>query len=170
MLEKFHICDDLDFCLSQLDHKFRLAVAISREYSHNSRLTLACHYHCFEKSEIIYEYALKFLVRRNFPYFNELNRFIQMASSSGLIEKWRSTNQNPFDYKEMFFGYLTFDYFLGIVILGSILWILLIVFIFVERIVHTKNREPNPSQFWVIFEMVIDPDRHFMLDNKYFGQ
>lgn len=170
MLEKFYVYDNLEFCLSQLDHNSRLAVAISREHSQNSRLLLAHDYHCFGKSNIIYEYALKFLVRKNFQYFNDLNRFIQMASSSGLIEKWRSKTQNRFDYTDSFFGYLTFEYFLGIVILGSILWILLIIFLFIERIVHAKNRKPNPTRFWIIFEMVIDPDRHFMLENKYFVQ
>ena len=65
-----------------------MAVAISREHVRNSRLKLDTY--CFKKLEDIYHYELKFLVRKDFPYLNELNEFIRMAGATGLIEKWHS--------------------------------------------------------------------------------
>lgn len=168
MLERFKICNNLDACLNQLDQNSKLAIAISYEHSQNSlSISSQSSYHCFSKSEIIYEYALKFLVRKNFPHLRELNEFIQRASASGLIEKWRLKNQYRNNHPNDMFGYLTFEHFLGIVILGCFLWILFIIFLFIERFVYTKNRTTNPLRFWVFIEMVIDPHRHFMLETNY---
>lgn len=48
-----------------------------------------CQLRCFD--EVIYEYVLKFLIRRDFAFMKELNKFIQIASASGLIKKWYKT-------------------------------------------------------------------------------
>lgn len=74
-------------CLSQLHQNSKLAVAISREHAYASRLPSQLY--CFDKEHIIYNYALTFLVRKDFRYLNELNRFVRAASAGGLIEKWQ---------------------------------------------------------------------------------
>lgn len=87
-LAKFKICEDLNVCLKQLNQNQQLAIAISREHVRNSHSNL--HVFCFEQSDMIYDYALKFLVRKDFPYLNEFNEFIRMTSARGLIKKWHS--------------------------------------------------------------------------------
>lgn len=154
--------------MGELNQNTKLAVAISHEHSQNSHLIIAHGgYYCFSKSEIIHDYALKFLLRKEFPYIKELNEFIQRTSASGLIEKWRLKNQYRFIHSIDTFAYLTFGHFFGIMILGFFLWTFLIVFLFIERYVFTKNQIANPSRFGVLTEMVIDPHRHFMLETKY---
>lgn len=167
MLAKFTVCNSLDVCLNKITCNSKLAIAISHAHSRHSRLIMMHQYYCFDNSEIIHEYAVKFLVRKEFPYLKELNHFIQMTSSSGLIEKWRSEKLNRSTYKNGILDYLTFDHFVAFIILGILLWVCLIIFLFIERLVYPKCRENNPSKFWIIIEIIIDSHRHFMLENKY---
>ena len=166
MIEKFQICEDFDFCLGQLDKNAKLAVAISRERALSSRSELSSRF-CFEHPQTIYEYPMTFLVRRNFSHLNELNQFIQMASAGGLIKKWHANSHiQTLTSKENTFGNLTLNHYYGCIIIWSIIVLINIFILLLERLVHKKVRLSNPSQFWIIIEMLIDPDRHFWLENK----
>lgn len=165
MLDKFQFCDDINLCLSQLDQNSKLAVTISRERTLNFKSSSKF---CFEYPETIYEYPITFPVRRHFPYLKELNKFIQMASASGLIWKWRVDNQIQTDYttKENTYQHLTLGNYYGFFIILCIILLIDLAILLLEIFAHKKARMPNPSRFWIIVEMIIDSDRHFWLENK----
>lgn len=168
MIDKFKICEDINVCLGQLDQNSRLAVAISRERDLNSIIETSSEF-CFEKSETIHEYPMTLFVRRDFLYLENLNRFIQMASECGLIEKWHIDSQIQSHYKsnENIYKHLTLDNFRGIYIIWCIILLIDFFVLLLERFIHRKARMPNPSRFWIIVEMFIDSDRHFWVENKW---
>lgn len=168
MLENFQVCDDIHLCLDKLEQNQKLAVAV-REHDLNSHLQLSSQFG-FVKAKTIYDYPLTFFVQRNFSHFKELNRFIQMASANGLIEKWRVDSQIRQRYIGNENGYrnLTMKHVGGFSIIWCIILILDCFVLLLERCIHKKVRGPNPSQFWIIGEMIIDADRHFWLENKRF--
>lgn len=170
LIENFEICTNLDFCLSQLEWKSKLAVAISREHAYNNQLISASKFHCFKNSEIIYGYSLKFLIREDFKYLNNLNKFIQMASTAGLVERWRTESQIRSKYKhiEKIYGFLTFENFYVPYIEWFVLEISVTLILLLELLVHRKVRQANHSRIWTLIEMFIDPFRHFWLENKSF--
>lgn len=166
MLDKFKICQDMDLCLRQLNQNSKLAVAISREYTHNNRLNSDQTFYCFE-SDIIFEYSLEFQIRKNFPYLAELNKFIEIACAGGLIEKWRSNHyirgykqeekNVPFSLEEMS----------GFLLIFPLIVVIIFITLFLERITYRKVRTPNTSRFWLIVEKIIDPERDFSYENKW---
>lgn len=158
---------NLDECLSQLKHNSKLAVVTSHEHAMNSHLIAFSQLRCF--NEVIYKYALKFLVRHDFAYINELNKFIQIASASGLIKKWHNDNQihAKFKYEREISEQLTLEKEYGFAIIWIVLQMSVILFACFEQIVYKKARAPNPSRFWLIIELIIDSDRHFWLKNEW---
>lgn len=141
-------------------------MAISREHAQNSRSMSSSH--CFKNSEIIHEYALKFLVRKNFPHLKGLNEFIQMASAGGLINKWLQIGRirNLYEMTRRGFGQLMMGNFYGAhIVYGSLILVVFMVII-IEKITYKKAKEPKPMKFWLIVEMIIDGDRYFLLENK----
>lgn len=169
MLANFEICNNLDLCLSQLHRNSNIALAISREHAYKSKSESNFEFYCL-KEEFIYEYALKFLVRKDFCYIKELNKFIQMANSGGLIEKWHSNVQNRtrfVKYEETQFKQMKMINVIGLYCVWWILQILTIISIFWERLVYRMVRSSKSSKFWIISEMAIDPRRYFFLENKW---
>lgn len=149
----------------------KLAVAISREHAHNNQFISTSKFHCFENLEIIHGYSLKFLVREDFKYLNNLNEFIQMASSTGLVKKWRMESEIRSKYKhiEKIYGFLTFENFYVTYFEWFVLEISITLILLLERFVHRKVRKVNHSRIWTHIEMFIDPFRHFWLENKGFS-
>lgn len=166
-MKNFSICDDLDVCLSQLGHNSKLAVAVSREHSRNSRLIASSQFYCFENTQIIHKYALRFLIRNNFPNLNELNQFIQMSSASGIIEKWRSMSEIQIPYKnyELHYVEMNLENCAGCFVLFFLVYVVVIPLVVFERIVHKKVQSLNVSKVWLIIDMLIDPHRHFWREN-----
>lgn len=162
-LMKFKICKNLDECLSRLIENSKLAVAISREHAHNSLFISPSQFYCFEKSENIYGYGLKFLVHTNSTFLNDLNEFIQRIIESGLKGKWHSDNQisNPKKYIEESYGQLKAEQLLGIYIIWIIGISVIITIYMLERLVYKKVRTLNASRYWKFIEMIIEPDRRF---------
>lgn len=164
-LRNFKLCENLDVCLSRLLREPKLAVAISYEHAQNSHLILSTDIYCFERSEIIYDYALKFLVRKDFGHLHQLNAFIKAASSSGLIEKWRLDNRIKSQVengKTSYFKTMNMDELQGYFVVCAIMVTVNFVVFLLEKYIHNKVREPNHSRLWNIVEMIINPDRHFL--------
>lgn len=161
VFEVFKTCKDLNVYLSQLNQNEELAVAISREHVRNSHILPQPY--CFKQSEIIHDYSLTFLVRKDFPHLKDLNKFIAMASASGLIQKWHSGKTIRYrNKKDSHFTSYTTTILFVLVSLG-----LPIIIIFLERLIYKKTHVTNPKRIWLMAEMVIDPDRHFWLETKY---
>lgn len=149
--------------MSQLNWNRKLAVAISREHVRSNRLMSSSQLYCFGNFGTIHEYALKFLIHKNFSHQAQLNRFIQMASAGGLIEKWRLGNRiRPQHTNEMkHYGIITMEQFYGIFMLLLAISVHLFMLNLIEKMVYKESRKPNPSCIWLLIEMVIDPYRHF---------
>lgn len=79
---EFKICQSFDECLSEIEKSSKCALATSHEYIIKNCEIFASKY-CFKNPEIIYNYALKFLVSKDFSYLKELNRFIDLANAGG---------------------------------------------------------------------------------------
>ena len=142
-----------------------MAVAISREHVRYSRLNLDTY--CFKELEDIYHYELKFMVRKDFPYLNELNEFIRMAGATGLIEKWHSDRRIRYRKSNDNEIQSVSNYNLrGVYIIYFNVVVFVFLIVYCERLIHKKARQPNPKRFWLIAEMIIDPDRHFWLETK----
>lgn len=156
----------MNSCLNQLDLNRNLAVAISREHVLNSDLKHRAF--CFERSNEIYSYALKFLMQKEFPYRNELNEFIRMASARGLIENWRTHKKIQYrnNYNQVtanFINQANLDS-CRMIYCGIIVFVFLVLFS--ERLIYKKVRHPHPCRFWLIAQMIIDPHRNFWLETQ----
>lgn len=167
MIENFVICNDWNFCLDVLEVSPKLAVAISREHARTRRILHSdSQIYCLDKSDIIFEFASKFLVREDFLYLKQLNQFIQMASESGLIEKWRSNVKIHTSKEEERIHSRLAKVIRGVHIICILTEILLTFILLLERFVYRKVRTSNESRIWKIIEMLIDSDRHFLLETK----
>lgn len=163
------ICENLDQCLGQLIENSKLAVAISLAHAHKSSLISPSEIYCFDGSEIIHDYTLKFLIRKDFPYLYELNVFIQMSFEGGLIGKWYSNTSihTPQEHFKPDNRQMTMKNLHGAFLLAFLLTILSFCLLFLEKYIHKKMKANKPHQFWAILEILIDPDRHFLLENKW---
>lgn len=153
--------------MDRLNRDSRLAVAISREHAHYNRLVSGSEFYCFEK-DIIHEYAVAFQICQNFSYSAELNKFIGMASSGGLIKKWRSGSYIHGGYKHTEkYGQNLLGEFFGFFLIWVSILVITFFILFLERITYRKVRTPNTSRLWVIIELMIDSERHFLYKNKW---
>lgn len=143
-------------------------MAISLEHARTNRLVKTSQFYCFEESEIIYDYHVRFLVREDFPYVHELNGFIREASASGLIEKWRLEKiiRLPQRFGEFEFVDLSLYSYFGILFIVIPVFFVVLSILVLEKVVYKKSRKPNASRIWVLLEIFIDADRHFMRETK----
>lgn len=146
-----------------------MAVAISREHAYNNPSIPASHIYCFKNSQIIYDYALHFFVRKNFTHLDNLNEFILMASATGLIDRWRSVKkeQTRTQSSEEPIG-ITSDVFLHGTLIFSSLYILFPMTLLIEKLVYTRVHMQNSSKVWKFLEMVINSERYFMRHSNCF--
>lgn len=169
MVNNFKICPNLNQCLSQLEVNTKLAVAVSSEYAHSMSIS---QFYCFDNSEIIYEYAIKFLVHKNSHYLKDLNEFIQRVIESGLRDKWLSDIKYRTAHtlaESVVTGGINgqegMNGFQGMVYVWCIMMIIIFSMFLLEKIVYKKVRSSNSSRSWEFIQMLIDPDRHFWLEN-----
>lgn len=156
----------------QLEWNDKLAVAVSYELSLSflriggNRCDPKTKIYCFDAANSIYDYGLKILMRKDFPLINELNQFILYASESGLINKWLMGNRSLTEKKPLF-EYVSFkaeSLIVALMIFIGMILLALIVII-VETIVHKKIQGQNFIPFWHYVEIMIDPYRHFLLED-----
>lgn len=174
-MTKIHVSDHPDQFFYKLQWNDKLAIATFREMSHSrnqignvdSQKTICC----FEYPQIIYEYPLKMLIRTDFPFQNELNKFIEKATEGGLIVKWlknyRSFGKEKSQYQYTTFKIESFPIALGIYIFMITLALITVI---MEKLVHGKVRTPNSKPIWRYIEMAIDPYRYFLLKDLDWGK
>ena len=171
VIKNFKITMNLDERLSQVNENPKLAVAISLAHVQSYRLDFPSQLYCFQNSEIIHKYALKFFIRNDFRYLKQLNKFVEMAHAGGLIKHWYSNKlmkitqnrvraERSYNQLELRHFYGTFSLYLTIAMVPILALIL-------ERIVYAKARARNAKRFWKTIEMLIDPERYFMLESKW---
>lgn len=157
----------MEFCLQQLHTNRYLAVAISLEHAQYTHLISKSKIYCFENPETITEFAVQMLVRKDFPYLNELNAFINKAKESGLILKWLNENRNHQIHKEMHEGYgqintetflIIFIAWIGLTFIPSLIFV-------IERIVFHWAHKQNPTRISIFLEKMINSERYFLLND-----
>lgn len=163
LLEKFQFCEDIDVCLNQIESNEKLAVAVSYEHVRSSLLLLKSKIHCFDKNESIQEFAVRFLVRKNFTFTNQLNDVIRFANDNGLIVHWLEMNRMiPHFHDNPTVLSIYVDIQAVWIVFTSLIGFAVFVLI-AERIIHRKSIEINNGRFWFIAEILIHPDRQFLL-------
>lgn len=115
----------------------------------------------------ITEYALKILVQTDFPLLSELNRFIDETSTNGLIVKWLSEAwiRPVYEYKDEDLSQITMGNCSEFFILLICIWLVPSFVFIVEKIVFKAAHQPNASKFSILFEKLIDGDRHILLND-----
>lgn len=166
MLKTFKISNDENYYLRQVEHNSKLAVATSFERARKLQSDSHLQIHCFNNQNMIHTYSLKLLLKKEFPLFNELNSFIQHASSGGLIVKWLKCNRNDSYSQKALFHYsdANLESFLFGGLLFTALTLLSFAIYIVEIFVYRRVQAQNNARFWRYFEMYIDPHRYLFLD------
>lgn len=154
--------------MGKLKQNSNQAVSFSGEYIRNNPSILQTDLYCLGPNEYLYKYGLKFLVRKDFQLIEELNEFIGMAGRSGLLIKWlkhgnslshREIREDQKIKSESMYGVL--------LIVFSLFAFAKLIFIF-ELVIYKFVNRPNPSNFWLIAQVMISPDRHvFLQDLRY---
>lgn len=147
-----------------------MAVAISSEFLRNDFLIGKQEIYCLEQNGFRLERGFIFFLRNDFEFINEFNKFIVNAGQGGLIKKWLHSmdRRTYFSDEQIFERRVTMEQ-LSILVL---LWFLLILFtmfvFYAEKIIHKQIKRRNANGFWIFAEMMIDPDRHFFLNDLRF--
>lgn len=105
-------------------------------------------------------------MRNSFEFQREMNRFIELASESGLLQKWLKGNifgcrvegDQQFQYIE-----ITIENYFVLALVGLGILVLSCIVLGLERIVYKKAREHDAARLWRYIEMMIDPNRYFFL-------
>lgn len=165
-MQNFKVSNNLTEYLNQLDWNNKLAVATSLERVRNDRL-LSKSVYCFDESNNIQTYPLKIFMRKGFNLQKKLDRFIEYTIENGVIVKW--TRKNTFrsfveerriqmDYDEV--KAEIFKFFVPVILGVSLGAFVIMVF---EVIVHTKVHSHGSAKLWRYIQMMIDPERYFLL-------
>lgn len=170
-IDGFKICKEPDVCLNKLVQNDALAVAVSHEYIRHNLANLTDKIYCFDKSESLHSYGLTFLMRRNFVFSKQLNLFIRASITGGLMEKWRHDNyiRSRRKQKEKVLNQLIMAHSYGMLMIALALTVLAVSFLILEIIVHIRARKRSNNGLWIKIERLIDPNRHFMVENVRFN-
>lgn len=122
---------------------------------------------CLGKTHSIFEFELKFFVRKEFPFREELNKFIGDALHSGLIGKWLRDHQKKSHFQiEEKGSDVKMEHFFPVWMIYLTVNIVVILLFIAEKIVHNRVRQSRTiSWFWLFAENFISPDRCFLLED-----
>lgn len=159
------MCNRSDYCLNQLN--WNSATAVPSDYFHSEQMTGGGEIYCIEQEGLKSTFGINLLLGKNFKFKNELDDFILRATKGGLILKWlhsvmyrfnRETIPNdPQLKKKQIFP----------ISMVCILISLIAIFVFfAEKIIYRNARRRHANWFWPFAEMLIDPDRHFFLEDR----
>lgn len=168
-MQNFEIFNDPNIYLSRLEWDSKLAVAVSREQLRNDESLSRLHIYCFENPNHIYEYPMRVLTTKKFRFLSQLNRFIKMTTESGLIGKWLKKIQfGQFGQGKTAPIYTEVDM--------EVIWVLVVIiailllfstYVLYERAMAKRHKDKSNARIWRIIKMLIDPDRHFFMDDLY---
>lgn len=157
--------------MNQLSYNDDLAIAVSHDYALNYHLMHGTNIHCFNGFETIQEVSLKVLMKKDFRYIDELNRFIKYSVEGGLIKKWLTNEEmlHKYDQIEPPFYEMTLKSAVSFFFILIALWVFCIFVALAEHIVYRKaKKQQNPSKFWIYAERMINTDRLYLLEHKTF--
>lgn len=141
-----------------------IAVAISAEYFRSISTDVTKNIYCIHESGFSSTHGLNFLVRDDFEFKRELDRFISMANEGGLISKWMADLglEHVTQHEDKNKSEVTMAHIISLLIVcGSCIFLTLLVFL-VEILIYKQKSKSNAGKFWSFAELVIDPERHFL--------
>lgn len=153
--------------LSELEWNNKLAVAVSRANVKNDENILRLDLFCFNARHHIYEYPVKMLASKRFPFMAELNRIIEMATESGLTEKWlKGIQYGPICEIKPLFEYVevTIEMFVTFQVIVVSMYLFTIFILIVERIAFKQIHKENVRPLYRFADMMINPKRYFLVE------
>lgn len=157
--------------LHHLEWNDELAVAVSKGQLLDVELVSNLSLYCFNSPNLIYGYPLKIMTSKEFQFLDELNRFIQMTTDSGLITKWLKGNSfgSVVSNKQPLHNYVEVELESAAAFLVMYFFIMLLVLAaaIVEKITFHKVQLPNVGPIWKYIGMLVDPHRYFLLGDLY---
>lgn len=166
-LDKFTVTNVTFENFKRLNWNGKLALASSFERVQYLKSKSYFDLYFFNYPNQIHTYAPKFLMRPRFSFANELNKFIEQASNGGLINKWLKRYQLVYKGKDSNgYMYIKIENLALLLCIFVIIWLFTLFVLMIERIVFRKVRMVGSNRFWRYVEILIDPDRHFLM-NKY---
>lgn len=144
-----------------------LAVAVSKANVKNDEIFARLNPFCFNGPNHIYEYPLKILAAKRFPFMSELNRFIEMANEAGLIVKWlEGIHFGPICEKKPLFEYIevTFEMFAVFLVIIHGMNLFTGFILIIERIAFKEIHMQNVKPVWRFVDMMINPERYFWVE------
>lgn len=153
--------------LPELERNDKLAVAVSLANVRNDENYLRLDLFCFDSANHIYEYPLKILASKHFPFMAELNRIIEMATETGLTVKWLNGIQNgPIREIKPLFEYIevTFEMFTVFLVIVCGLYVFSIFILIIEKITFKQIRMQSIKPIWRFTDMMINSKRYFHVE------
>lgn len=160
-LQNYHICNEIDKCLHELEFNKKLAVAVTRQQIMAS--TIQNSIYCFDSIESIFSYSTVFLLRTNLPFAFEFNLILNRLTAAGIIAKW----QQDFQFKQQENIEIEYEYanFGGIFLLFGLALISCVGVAIFEQIVYRKSNNTRAYRFWKLFDKIIDDNRYIFILN-----
>lgn len=107
-------------------------------------------------------------MRKDFALQSELNRFIERASQHGLLMRWIKKSSFS-SYLEKPPKFIYFEIAMDTHKFAQLFFFLFVLIstssFIVERIVYKKVRANGASRWWRYMEVLIDPNRYFLLND-----
>lgn len=153
--------------LAELEWNDRVAVAVSLENAKNDESVTRLDPFCFNGPNHIYEYPLKILTSKRFPFMRELNRFIEMTNETGFIVKWLKGIQfGPICDKKPLFEYIevTFEMFAVFLVIVSSMNLFTGFIFIIEKIAFKEIHMQNVKPLWRFVDMMINPNRYYLVE------
>lgn len=150
-------------CIKQLETDDALAVAVSRERALNNRLLHRDKMFCF--AENIQTQPISLILRKHYPFENDLNEFIVRATEAGFFVKWKKDSRLKYEHEVFGTQYMKLDHLYG-AMLAAFLMLILATFVFItERVAYRRAHSSNATRFWKLVEILMNPVRSFMLES-----
>lgn len=94
-MQNFRSCTDINSCLEKFlsSSSNDIAIAASREHALNYPMLYESKIYCFQKPENIYVCSVAALAHKHLHLLEAINRQIQIAVESGLINKWEADSK-----------------------------------------------------------------------------
>lgn len=150
--------------LEELEWNDKLAVAVSLANVKNEGTITRLNLFCFDSFDHIYEYQLKILASKRFPFMIELNRFIEMVNEAGLTVKWLKGIQFESIYeKKPLFEYIEVkaEVIACFLVIMAAAYLFASFIIILEKIAFNENRMEHVKPLWKFIELMISPYRWF---------
>ena len=165
------MCNNIDTCLEHLKRSENsdMAVGASKLQILNSQAYSPSKHYCFKDSEAILTYQVSLLLKKNSKREMQINGIIQRAFEAGLFVKWgKDYKTKPEEVLLVPTGHMTLSNALTAVIFALGVGVPVSILVFVlEIITSAKVKQPSPTKFWLLADMLLKPERrYFKLDRR----